>query len=217
MTEYKTCRICYESKELSCFSINRSRLDGRHYNCKPCDAAKVRKWQRDNPIKLRLKQVKWIAKNGDRYRAYGRARYHADREKHLQDRKAYRAANIEKISLREAVYAANNREKRLEYGREWRRANHARCIALAVKRETVKRRATPSWLPKAQLEEMAAFYETATRLTRETGIRHDVDHIVPLRGREVCGLHVPWNLRVIPHDENVSKFNRLVPELAEAT
>jgi 5-methylcytosine-specific restriction endonuclease McrA len=72
------------------------------------------------------------------------------------------------------------------------------------------RQATPNWLTAMQRMEIRLKYRLAIELSRATGIRHAVDHIIPLQGEEVCGLHVPWNLQVIPQTENLKKYNKLV-------
>ena len=72
------------------------------------------------------------------------------------------------------------------------------------------REATPKWLTKEERLQMRELYVQARKLTTVTGERYVVDHIVPLRGESVCGLHVPWNLRVITQDENLKKSNKLV-------
>lgn len=96
--------------------------------------------------------------------------------------------------------------------RQWRKAYRARAevkaaaAAAAMARRACLLNATPPWVdPRALL----AIYEERARIERETGIPHHVDHIVPLQGEGVCGLHVPWNLRVIPARENLRKGNRL--------
>jgi 5-methylcytosine-specific restriction endonuclease McrA len=66
--------------------------------------------------------------------------------------------------------------------------------------------ATPPWISQRDL---LPIYQEAARLTAETGVLHHVDHIVPLRGENVSGLHVPWNLQAIPAIENLKKGNRL--------
>jgi 5-methylcytosine-specific restriction endonuclease McrA len=72
------------------------------------------------------------------------------------------------------------------------------------------REATPKWLTPAERLQMRELYVQARKMTELTRERYVVDHIVPLRGEEVCGLHVPWNLRVITQEENLKKSNKLV-------
>ena len=68
---------------------------------------------------------------------------------------------------------------------------------------------TPSWVKK---EDIRQFYEEAKRLTKETGIKHQVDHIIPLKHPLVCGLHVKANLRVITQEDNYKKNNKFIVE-----
>lgn len=78
------------------------------------------------------------------------------------------------------------------------------------------REATPAWLTKEERLQMRELYVQARKLTAVTGERYVVDHIVPLRGESVCGLHVPWNLRVITQDENLQKSNKYVDPTTSA-
>lgn len=66
------------------------------------------------------------------------------------------------------------------------------------------RRATPEW---ADREAIAEIYNIAVRRTRKTGVKHSVDHDIPLRGKYVCGLHIAENLRVMVATENCTKGN----------
>jgi 5-methylcytosine-specific restriction endonuclease McrA len=67
------------------------------------------------------------------------------------------------------------------------------------------KRATPKWLSKYDRNAIACLYQQARALTKMTGELHVVDHIVPKINPLVCGLHVPWNLRVIHWLENAQK------------
>ncbi len=72
------------------------------------------------------------------------------------------------------------------------------------------RQATPPW---ADRDKIKALYDEAKALTRSTGVLHTVDHVVPLKGEFVCGLHVQNNLQVVTHAENMRKGNTFVDQL----
>jgi 5-methylcytosine-specific restriction endonuclease McrA len=71
------------------------------------------------------------------------------------------------------------------------------------------RDATPPWLTHRQKSEIRQLYQIAITMSKTTGERYVVDHIIPLQGESVCGLHVPWNLRVITQEENLVKSNKM--------
>lgn len=87
-------------------------------------------------------------------------------------------------------------------GQRWARENREKHRAKGARRRASQLQATPAWVDHAAI---LPFYEEAVRVSRETGIQHEVDHIVPLVGKTVCGLHVPWNLQVLTMTENRSK------------
>lgn len=102
------------------------------------------------------------------------------------------------------------RERNVERDRArcltWQKQNPERARAGIAKRKATLLSRIPAW---ANADDIAAVYAEAGRISRESGVRHEVDHIVPLQGRLVCGLHVAENLRVITAEENRRKGNRL--------
>ena len=97
-----------------------------------------------------------------------------------------------------------------EYRNAWKEANKVQVRADTKARRRKHRDATPPWLTRKQKSEIRQLYQIAITMTQTTGEQYVVDHIVPLRGEAVCGLHVPWNLRVITQEENLKKSNKLV-------
>lgn len=79
--------------------------------------------------------------------------------------------------------------------------------SLQAERNATKVMATPPWMTKQDRADIAAVYAESASKSSSTGVAHEVDHIIPLRSRSVCGLHVAWNLRVITARENRSKSN----------
>jgi hypothetical protein len=96
------------------------------------------------------------------------------------------------------------------YRNAWKANNKTQVLADNKVRRRKHREATPPWLTRKQKSEIRQLYQIAITMTQTTGEQYVVDHIVPLRSHEVCGLHVPWNLRVITQEENLKKSNKLV-------
>jgi hypothetical protein len=96
-----------------------------------------------------------------------------------------------------------------EYKRAWKERNLVWVRADTKARRRKHRQATPKWLSSKQKTEIRQLYQIAIIMTKTTGEQYVVDHIVPLRSNDVCGLHVPWNLRVITQEENLKKSNKL--------
>lgn len=94
-----------------------------------------------------------------------------------------------------------------EYNKTYTENNRAKYNAKAMKRHAAKKQRTPPWLAKSHFDQIEIFYDASRRLSKELGIIFNVDHIIPLQARNVSGLHVPWNLQVIPRSENYSKRN----------
>jgi hypothetical protein len=89
----------------------------------------------------------------------------------------------------------------------WRSKNPAKAVMAGRKRQLALTRATPLWLTEAQWAEMNAIYDRAWSLVRSTGVKHEVDHIIPLRHKRASGLHIAMNLAIIPKTDNRRKSN----------
>ena len=101
-------------------------------------------------------------------------------------------------------------EQLREYRNTWKENNKVQVRADTKARRRKHREATPKWLSRKQKSEIRQIYQIAITMSQTTGEQYVVDHIVPLRSDEVCGLHVPWNLRVITQHENLRKSNKLL-------
>jgi hypothetical protein len=101
-------------------------------------------------------------------------------------------------------------EAKNAYKKKYKEANPDLYRELVSLRRRRFRDATPKWLSEEQRMEIRLKYRLAIEMSRATGIRYAVDHEVPIQGEDVCGLHVPWNLRVITQEENLKKSNKHV-------
>jgi hypothetical protein len=114
-----------------------------------------------------------------------------------------------KEKVRESRHKTYLKNKRIENlnSRLWKKLNSDRHAALQSKRRSLKLHATPSW---ASLEKIAEIYKQRRLVSEVTGVEHHVDHVIPLKGKNVCGLHVETNLKIVPATENMKKSNKLL-------
>lgn len=117
------------------------------------------------------------------------------------------AANPEQVRTRNREYYKNNREICLKSSRKWHRENPHKSIQSRAKRRAFKQNASPPWLSPDHHKTIADLYWLAKDLEKVSGYGYHVDHIIPLNNEHVCGLHVPWNLQILPSDLNISKSN----------
>jgi len=177
----KECSSCLEVKEVNLFNKKRSCLSGLSAfqpMCKVCQS-KANKARYNN--------------NKDKIKDCRKEHYAKNRLEMKEKRKAYRIKNLDLIRSYNKRYYLRNKDK-------FRENRH-----LGKKR---LKQATPSWLTKDQKKLIGDFYHHAKDCQMVSGESYHVDHIVPIKGKNVCGLHVPWNLQVLPADINIAKKNK---------
>lgn len=126
--------------------------------------------------------------------------------------KRYRETNPEKRRESLALYRTTHAEQERLRAKAYSQTDRGRIVinAKAAARRFSKAKATPSWV---NVDAVLEVYAQCRALSSETGVRHHVDHIVPLRSKLVCGLHCEANLQVLPKSENLKKCNRTWPDM----
>ena len=165
-------------------------------------------------VKLKVKKAatfgkgnarRWANKTQEQLVAIYKKRkdYYMDTREHrlLERKKSYLKLSQDLSWMEKRRETINNYRKNSAIGK----ASH---LANTIKRRASKLQRTPKW---ANLKAITSFYEMAKELETVFPWKQHVDHIVPLQGKLVSGLHVENNLQIIPWFENVSKANRFVP------
>ena len=190
----KTCVTCLQSKPLGEFYKRKDSPDGFRNDCKHCRKAR---------------SLQNFYANPDVKRAKNMEAYWKRKEKNPDLWKVVYANNKEKFSISSKAYYQANREQRIRTSVEWARNNKGKANANKKAYKASKQRACPKWVRTDEdlMWMMQEAYDLAAMRTEIFGFQWHVDHKVPLRGKSVSGLHVPWNLQVLPGSENCSKSN----------
>jgi len=205
------------------FNSSKSHKDGLRSHCKSCLRAYRKEnsgkiaiyqslYQKTNREDIAIKKAIYYQENKEVFLLEMAEYYKENREYKLSYQAEYRSTHKEEIRETQKFFTAKNKNKKSSYDAIHRpkyAENNKGIIAanLAMYRST-KIKATPKWLSRDQKFEIQAIYIESARLSKETGVPHHVDHIEALRGKNVCGLHVPWNLQILTAKENMSKGNR---------
>lgn len=236
--EGKTCPCCGVEKAVSEFYKNRAKKDGLATQCKPCKNAMQKKWDSENKDAVRAVHQRWVASNKEQVAEIHRSYVARNRESVRAKNLAWELANKGRRAVQRKIRTTEKREESRAYdaaryaadpeknqaaARAWKAANPERAKASAVqwakqnphkvRAQASRRRATklcamPLWYGDRDREVEVGLCDMAVALERATGEKWHVDHIYPLLGKDVCGLHVWQNLRVIPATLNISKNNR---------
>ena len=179
MSDTKVCNTCGVDKALTEFNKRSRSSDGLSSYCRQCKSAVDAKHYAENREKIKRQTA-----------AYAKA----NREQSNRSKKKWRDNNPDIQAA--AVRAC--KEAKPEFYRGIRNDANAR-------RRAAKIQATPEWADKKVITDI---YKEAQRLQQVLGIPMHIDHVVPLQGELVCGLHVEYNLQVIPAALNLRKSNK---------
>lgn len=160
--------------------------------CIECANVQSNEWKLANPDKYALSMRKWLENN---------------REVHSVRVKRWQKANPDKVKIAATAWAKANPEKIKEKAKRYIKNHPAEYTARAVASVARRAKRTPLWLTSADKWMMREAYKLAKLRTDMFGFIWEVDHIIPLRGKYVSGLHVPTNLQVIPKALNREKRN----------
>lgn len=210
----KQCTRCKIIKKLSEFNKRNSSKDGLHTQCRLCTREVATEYKERNKQVITQKKAIYDKKRYQENRELiiKRARQYGlrNKDKKVEYDKKYYKENKNRITKKKSSYYLKNKQKVKEYYDNWYKQNQCKVYANNKKYENAKRMAAPKWLTQEQIKQIELLYKDRQLIESLTGVGYDIDHVVPLRGNTVCGLHVPWNLQILTRAENSAKRNKLI-------
>lgn len=201
----KLCPKCRESKPYEQYYKARKSKDGLQGYCKSCVSTLSTKRVAYRKSYREVNKVKEAA-----YKKFYREK---NKESITESSRIYRDSNRETVRASQQRYKESNYDKVLESSRKYRERNKPKYAAYRSKRRAQELQAQPPWLSKEDLLRIQLTWGIRELKSFVTGCEYEVDHIVPLQGKTVCGLHVPWNLEVVLKSDNRRKQARYWPDM----
>ncbi len=211
----KRCYKCKKEKQLEAFSKNQNCCTAckKAYRLTNLEKEKSRKkeYQIVNKDKIKARRGLYYRKNKEQILEKQKTRYVTNKEKIAEKQKVYYESNRETILKRNKIYQQKDFAKASarKSKKAYKQANPEKVTAMTAKRRSQKLQATPKWMTKADFAAIQEWYKLAKELQWLSEEKLHVDHIIPLQGRDVCGLHIASNLQILPASENVSKGNKV--------
>lgn len=212
----KTCTKCNQEKPLSEFGKDKTKPDGCYPSCKDCKSKYNKKFREINGDYLNRRKREASAKDPERFKIYNKKSYDKCKNNYTERKMEYAKINKDKCRANVRRYQERHpdlvRERNKKYNplrSDWKKRNRNKVRFYTAKRRASELCATPKWLSHQQLQQIQEFYNTSNHMTVFHEEKYHVDHIEPLIGKTSCGLHVPWNLQVLPAVVNLSKGNKL--------
>jgi hypothetical protein len=214
----RVCNECGLNKPLTDFVRDNSKPGGYRKKCKECRNLYLKNRYNKKKSQISEYQKNWRENNPDRIKQYSKKSYRNKVNKlgineirRISREQYWKNVSHKRKQLRESYI--KHSEKRREYAKKYKKKNPHWNRMHQSNRRAWKLRAMPRWLNKNHKYQMKLMSQLARKLEEETGVKYHVDHIHPLKHENLCGLHVPWNLQVIPESENISKYNKFIPEM----
>lgn len=178
----KVCTHCKQEKPFEAFYTSSTHKSGYASWCKQCEAER------------------------------SKAKYENRKPAQLIKAKEWRETNKEAYNASIKAWRIRNPGRHEQIIKEWSKRNPDKVNARWMKYDASKKHRTPAWLSEDELWMIEQAYDIAQKRTVAFGFSWHVDHIVPLQGKTVSGLHVPWNLQVLTSKDNQIKSNKFSAE-----
>ena len=203
----KKCNQCKIIKSTDDFWKDNSKKDNLCTLCKNCKRQSNLSYRLVNIESIKLAKKAWYNVNVEKNRTYSASyrKEHVESIKNIQAR--WYSANADSVNAKKAADKASNPEKHRALSKAYKKANPGKVNARSSKRHCAKLQRTPEWLSIEQIREIEQFYIDASELSWLSNGGLQVDHIIPILGKNVSGLHVPWNLQLLDSSDNNKKRN----------